>query len=241
MNLTEKDIELIEQYLDNTLDQTSKVAFESRLEQDEAFKNAFEQHKTFLKSVEFSLFQKEYNKMERFHEELMQEEIDLEEASTQTEKVDRKTPIIGMRQVLSIAAIFLVGLLAGNFLFPSLQNNPNTFGGNEEGIDLLLQKEIRVKQINLEASNISPQNIMLSLYESNDIESSYEYTNDTLDIFIPALSKRLEDLTDQTPIELLVQSLDSTTTINRLSTLIIDTKPFLIPLDNETINQLFKQ
>ena len=50
---TKKDIEQIEQYLNNQLDESQRIAFESRLEQEKDFAAEFDRHETAHKVLDF--------------------------------------------------------------------------------------------------------------------------------------------------------------------------------------------
>lgn len=234
--MKEQDIILIEQYLEGMLDETSKQAFKKRLQEEPAFKKQFEEHQALVKGLEFALFQDEYAKMEQFHQELQEESFIQDEDIPVTPVPKQSTPVVTLRRVISIAAVFAAGLFVAQLLPLLFQGETETFGG--EGISLLIEKEIPLTQLNTITEEVQQIVIPTALYESDQLDPSVKFENDVLSLYIPQLSKRLTDLNSQTNIELILQDLNDSLSLPNITILIIDSKTFSIPLNDETLTQI---
>ncbi len=105
--MNKKDIERIEQFLMNDLSESDRIAFESRLEQDEDLAAEFDRHETAHKVLDFVI-------AKNLKADLMELEAESKVVSLQSRK--RRS----LRVVLSAAAsvLLLVGFFALNFLNP---------------------------------------------------------------------------------------------------------------------------
>lgn len=233
-------LENIEQYLNGELSPEEVQKFEKRLVSDPEFKSLFDQHKTLLEGLEFSFFQQEQNKMRRLHEEIESEE----ELLIQEEAGEKKQPTafrrISIRQMLSAAAIFLVGVLAGNYLINRSPEEVRNFGGEDQGTSLLIEKpDVSLVLISTTSQKSQSQrkNVELLLYDSSNPKADADLRGDTLRAYVPGLLQQLEDLTENSEMIVIVEQKDEP----KIETAIlqIDGVQFLIPLDYAQSAQLF--
>lgn len=242
-SLNPEQIELIERYLAGELNTLDSQAFEDRLNSDEEFREFFERHQVLVEGLEFSFYQQEREKMQRFHEEIMKEEETTVAEMPPIPKAATKARVISLRQALSIAAVFLIGLTAGSlFMNRDPQVSPPTFGGSEEGVELLYENAIPVMLINTRnnTSQLEERQFQLVLNDSKKKEINYSFRNDsTIQIDIPNLAQRLVDLNSSTSVRLIVERKDNPPF--QAGILQIDQKNFLIPLDHDVFSRLFQK
>lgn len=98
MNTTEKDIELFDSYMDGTMSDSERVQFEERLQNDEAYRKAYELHSEVVLGIQ----RKELKAM------LQEQEKAGQEHATTT---NRRPLVIRISSIVALAACLFIGII----------------------------------------------------------------------------------------------------------------------------------
>lgn len=94
MNITEKDIELFDGYMDGTLSDSERTRFEERLQSDEAYRKAYELHSEVVLGIQ----RKELKAM-------------LKEQEKEGQKPVRRGLVIKISSIVALAACLFIGII----------------------------------------------------------------------------------------------------------------------------------
>lgn len=98
MNTTEKDIELFDSYMNGTMSDTDRTQFEERLQNDEAYRKAYELHSEVVLGIQ----RKELKAM------LQEQEKAGQESATTT---NRRPLVIRISSIVALAACLFIGII----------------------------------------------------------------------------------------------------------------------------------
>lgn len=147
--MNEQDLhETIEAYLRNTLSAVQREAFERQLSSDESLQKLIERHKKADRVIAFAQHQTAKARLKTLDAELMDP------------IVDKATPQFSMRRALSIAAGFLILVVAGFYLYAQTSYSTEAiaeqmfapapeeaFRGREEYVTSLGEKFAQAEQL----------------------------------------------------------------------------------------------
>lgn len=110
MEQEEKNIELIESYLAGTLSERERADFEKRCAENKDFAAEVEDYSLIMKEINSSQAHVFTQKLKTWEDEI----------------AERETRVIPLRRILSIAATFLIVVLAGGYMASQYFNSQNS-------------------------------------------------------------------------------------------------------------------
>lgn len=180
MELSEKDIDIIDLYIREQLNPTEKIAFEQRLEEDHNFKSLYTTLASMKASEHLNMLEDKKNLLSEFDKSF--------EDSDEKKNVPNKTIRLNLYKTLSIAASIILLLGAGLWVMNLEDSQQLSFNAPPSPI-----KIVRSDDAN---KNISEQKFTAySLYQSEKYELAgerlievFESENDTLAYFYAGIS-----------------------------------------------------
>lgn len=192
--MKENTINIFDSYLRNELSELERQQFETKLETDREFQAAFQQHKRLVGDIQQNARLETLKMIHGVQEEYLA-------------KNNSSSKLINLKQLISIAAIFIIVLGFGfgtyYLLNPDNQkkeiaeNQTNfedepVFGGSQDR-NLIINKTIPILVIDSSTMSVSEikTEIILKIYENKKNDGFYTLTNNILTIFSSQYSSRV--------------------------------------------------